>query len=167
MTWDSRCARVLVLVLPLITVMTVSGGPEPARSDAVVRTLDGHVMSTTTPADNAVTVRSEAQLRRAWADPLVTEIDILLVRSYVDGSDADGPSGAIFTLDGDVAVLNSTLIGNRADDRGGAISGRTDPHPIPACSHVRTPRAGSAISTSRLRQFARRGYTATRRRGNR
>lgn len=75
-------ARVLVLVLPLIAVMTVSGGPAPARSDAVVRTLDGHVMSTTTPADNAVTVDSEAQLRRAWADPLVTGIaldaDILL-----------------------------------------------------------------------------------------
>jgi hypothetical protein len=44
----------------------------------------------------------------------------------VDGNDADGPGGAIWTLDGDVTVVGSTLNGNRADDRGGAIGGEAD-----------------------------------------
>ena len=46
-----------------------------------------------------------------------------MIDSTVSGSTADGPGGAIFTLDGDVTVIGSTLSGNRADDRGGAISG--------------------------------------------
>ena len=39
--------------------------------------------------------------------------DILVVRSHLDGN----------TTDGDVTIINSTLTGNRADDRGGAVSG--------------------------------------------
>jgi predicted outer membrane repeat protein len=46
-----------------------------------------------------------------------------VIDSTVSGSTADGPGGAIFTLDGDVTIVNSTLTGNRADDRGGAIAG--------------------------------------------
>ena len=52
--------------------------------------------------------------------------DVTVIDSTVSGSTADGPGGAIFTLDGDVTVIGSTLSGNRADDRGGAISGEAD-----------------------------------------
>ena len=80
--------------------------------------------------------------------------DILVVRSMVDGNTTDGDGGALYAdedgdvtvdrlphrrqrrgraraarsspLDGDVAVVGSTLNGNRADDRGGAISGEAD-----------------------------------------
>ena len=49
-----------------------------------------------------------------------------MIDSTVDGSTADGPGGAIFTLDGDVTIVELDLNGNRADDRGGAISGEAD-----------------------------------------
>ena len=35
--------------------------------------------------------------------------DVTVINSTVSGSDADGPGGAIFTLDGDVTIVDSTL----------------------------------------------------------
>ena len=47
-----------------------------------------------------------------------------VVDSTVDRNTADGPGGAIFTLDGDVTVDGSTLNGSRADDGGVPSPGR-------------------------------------------
>jgi hypothetical protein len=43
---------------------------------------------------------------------------VTVARSPIDGSDADGPDGAILVLDGDVAVFDPTPLGNRAGSTG-------------------------------------------------
>ena len=110
-----------------------SGGAIGSTGDILV--VRSHVDGNTTDGDGGALYADE-------------DGDITVIDSTVDGSTADGPGGAIFTLDGDVTIVNSDgqRQPRRRPGRGDLGRGRRDRHQL----HDRPQRSGRARRRRRL-----------------
>jgi hypothetical protein len=72
------------------------------------------------PGANALTVSGDGKSRIFFINPVVTDSPIAIYRlTLTDGADATG--GAVYNLDADMKIAESTLTGNSASGAGGAV----------------------------------------------